>query len=79
MKPIASFSAMFLWAILLIAVVGVAVSLSQMTRIPALSWAIVTGGAAGGLIRLQHRQGGNARAPKAVRTRRPHRAKNNHI
>ncbi|WP_195849641.1 hypothetical protein [Rhodococcus sp. AQ5-07] len=74
MKPIASFSATFLWAILLIAVVGITVSLTQMAWISALAWAIVAAGTAAGLIRLQHRHAGNTRARKAARTRRQHRA-----
>ncbi|BDQ24124.1 hypothetical protein RQN9TF_33215 (plasmid) [Rhodococcus qingshengii] len=40
MRPIASFSAMFVWAILLIAVVGIAVSLTQGAWAPTVAWAI---------------------------------------
>ncbi|MGK2241694.1 MAG: hypothetical protein ACI9JD_004270 [Rhodococcus sp. (in: high G+C Gram-positive bacteria)] len=80
MKPVASFSAMFLWAILLIAVVGIAVSLTQVEWVPVLAWAIVAGGAAAGLVRLQHRQVGGTRALDARerRERRADRRRNDH-
>lgn len=61
MKPVARFIALFLWAILLIAIVGIAVSLAHMVWLPLLAWAIVAGGAAAGLIRLQHRPAGSTR------------------
>lgn len=74
MRPIASFSAMFVWAVLIIAVVGVAVSVAQGMRVPSVAWAIVAGGAAAALIRLQCRQADNIRALKAARARREHTA-----
>jgi hypothetical protein len=81
-RPIASFSAMFVWAILLIAVVGIAVSLTQGAWAPTVAWAIVASAAAAGLIRLRHRQIGSTRTLRAVPARRIHRAKhdkNDHI
>lgn len=72
MKPVASFSAMFLWAILLIAGAGIAVNLTQVEWVPVLAWAIVAGGTAASLIRL-HRQVGSTRALHA-RERRERRA-----
>ncbi len=74
MKPIASFSAMFLWAVLLIAIVGIAGSLTQVMWIPALAWVIVAGGAIAGLMRLHRGRTGSTRALKAARARREHRA-----
>lgn len=62
MKPVASFSAMFLWAILLVALVGITVNLTQVEWVPVLAWTIVACGAAAGLVRLQHRQVGGTRA-----------------
>ena len=77
MKPIASFGAMFLWAVLLIAGVGVAASLTQVEWVPVLAWAIVAGGAAAALIRLRRQVGGtralDAREQQACR---PHRRSN---
>ncbi|MCY4583967.1 MAG: hypothetical protein OXE50_14410 [Chloroflexi bacterium] len=81
MRPISSFSAMFLWATLIIAVVGVAVSLTQGAWVPSVAWAIVAGGAAAALMRVQCRQADNIRALKAARARREHSAnrdKNDH-
>ena len=81
MRPIASFSAMFVWAVLIIAIVGVAVSVAQGMQVPSVAWAIVAGGAAAALMRLQCRQADNIRALKAARARREHtanRGKNDH-
>lgn len=80
MKPVASFSAMFLWAILLIAVVGIAVNLTEVAWVPVFAWVIVAGGAAAGLILLQHRQVGGTGAlhSRVRRERRIHRRRNDH-
>lgn len=44
MRPITSFSAMILWAILLIAIAGIVVNLVQSMWVPSISWAILTAG-----------------------------------
>lgn len=77
MKPVARFIALFLWAILLIAIVGVAVSLAHMGWVPLLSWAIGVGAAIAALIRLHRGRTGSTHALKAARARREHRANRN--
>lgn len=72
MKPITSVTAMFLWAVLIIAIVGAAVSLSQSMWVPNIAWAIVAIGTAGGLRRQHHRGTGGARAPQAASARLEH-------
>ncbi|MFF1555567.1 hypothetical protein ACFVX3_31560 [Rhodococcus erythropolis] len=74
MRPITSFSAMFLWAVLLIASVGVGVNVAQSMWVPALAWTIVVGGAIACLIRLQHRRAVSTRVLKAARGQREQRA-----
>ena len=74
MKPIAKFSALFLWPVLLIAVTGIAGSLAHSVGTATLVSAIVAGGAAACLIRLQRWRAVSTRALKTTRVQREQRA-----
>ena len=70
MTPLTKFSAMFLWSVLLIAVVGIAVGLAHSMWTATLTLLIVAGGASAGLIRLQQRRAVRTRGVKSARGQR---------
>ncbi|KLN70445.1 MULTISPECIES: hypothetical protein [Rhodococcus] len=74
MTPLTKFSAMFLWSVLLIAVVGIAVGLAHSMWVATLAWLIVAGGASACLIRLQQRRAVRTRGVKSARGQREQRA-----